>query len=341
MRVGSGRRCLVPFAIAALACVALLGPDTAGAATVVNGNFEAGSLKGWQVHRATEAGNWFAYKGTEAPIGGKRGADPVQPPPQGTFAAIADEANPETATLYQDVALEPGVEHRLSLLAYYNTYDPLVFPSPDTLSVDDEVLGGQPNQQFRIDVMKPEAPIESIDPADVLVNVFRTKASGPATMTPTKLTADLTPFAGQTVRIRVTIAAHEEVLNAGVDAVAIDNSSASGSPPSGSKPGAPTRVAVGKAKANRKNGTVALQVDVPGPGRLTAKAKKLIKPASLQVKGAGTVTLRLKPTPSARKTLQRKHKLRAKVAVTYEPSKGASKTETVSVLFKLKPRRHG
>ena len=120
-------------------------------------------------------------------------------PPQGTYAAIADEADPETLLLYQEVSLPAGTSDQLSLLAYYNSYDPIAVPTPDTLSVFEEVLGGQPNQQFRIDVMRAGAPVESLEPSDILLNVFQTAPGAPAVMKPTTLTADLTPFAGQTV----------------------------------------------------------------------------------------------------------------------------------------------
>lgn len=317
---------------------ALLAPSDATAATIVNGNFESGNLNGWGVHRATFAGNWFAYKGTTAPIGGKRNAEPVQPPPQGAFAAIADEANPDTLILYQDVALEPGRSHFLSLLTYYNTYKPIAIPSPDTLSVDFETLNGQKNQQYRIDVMRPEAPIESIAPGDILLTLFRTKAGGPDKMPPTQLTADLSAFAGQTVRLRIAVAAHEEVLNAGIDDVAITPN-----PPSpsgrGSKPRGAQRFSIGKAKANRRNGSVILPVKVQGPGLLSAKAKrrKSLHPVNAKARAAGTVKLRLKPTASTLATLRRKHKLKLKVTVSFKPSGEPKEAVTVPVIFKLAP----
>ena len=204
-----------------LTMAALLAPAGAAAAAVVNGGFETGSLKGWRVFRATEAGDWFAYKGTEAPIGGRRGAEPIQAPPVGNYAAIADQANPETGVLYQDVALEPGRAHRLDLVAYYNSYEPLAIPTPETLSVDKEVLAGQSNQQFRIDVMSPAAPIDSIAAGDILGTVFRTEVGGPQEMQPTGYSLNLSAFAGQTVRLRIANAVSEEVFNAGVDGVEV------------------------------------------------------------------------------------------------------------------------
>ncbi len=338
MRVRGGDRRLVLCAATAMASAALLLPGTAAAATVVNGGFETGDLRGWNVSQATGLGDWFAYEGTEPPISGKEVAGSVPAPPQGNFAAITDEYNPDSLALYQDVSLQPGLDHRLSLLAFYTSHEPIAVPNPDTLSVDDEVLGAAKNQQFRIDVMRPDAPIDSIDPADILLTLLQTGKGAPAEMGPTRLTADLTPFAGQTVRLRIAVAAHEETLNAGVDAVAVESAPPGQLPPlkSGNKPGS-SRLGFGKAKANARNGSAILPVEVPGAGSLQAKsAAKLIMPAKATAAKAGTVKLVLKPTPKALATLRKKHKLRFKLAVTFKPKGGEAETATVPVLLKLK-----
>jgi hypothetical protein len=350
MRVRGGRF-LVPPMVAVLACIALSAPAGAAAATVVNGNFETGTLNGWSVHRITTFGNWFAYKGTKEAIANKRGTQPIQPPPQGTYAAIADQLNADTLILSQDVVLEPGATHFLSLLAYYDSYAPIAVPTPDTLSVDESALGGQANQQFRIDVMKPEAPLESVNPADILATVFRTRPGASGKLPPTQLVSDLSAFAGQTVRLRIAVAASEEVLAAGIDAVAI-----TAKPPGSGGPGTGSnRFRLGKVKANRKNGTVTLSVQVPEAGLVTArsagdgstsgagaskakKAPKLIKSAQLRARAAGTVKLRLKPTPAALEILREKHKLRARVAVTFKPSGASATTASKAVVFKLAAR---
>jgi hypothetical protein len=333
--------------------VTVLAPNGAAAATVVNGDFESGTLDGWHVHRVTEAGNWFAYKGTDAPIGRKRPhpADPVQAPPQGVYAATSDEANPDTLILYQDVALEAGLNHQLSLLAYYNSYEPIAAPTPNTLSVDEEVLGGMPNQQFRIDVMKPDAPLESVDPADILHTLFVTRSGDPQTMAPTRLTANLSAFAGQTVRLRIANAVHEEVFNAGVDAVSISSTPPGRSPSGGSKHGGPVLFSFGKVRANRRNGTATLRVGVSGPGLLRAKGvstsagtarrskagklRKPIEPVTVPVASAKTVTIHLSPTSSARAVLAKNHKLRVRVGVTYMPTGGSPEAASLPVVFKL------
>src|SRR6201999_3120772 len=103
------------------------------------------------VQRQTEAGDWFAYRGTEAPYGGsgqRAGAAPVQAPPQGRYAAITDEVNPDSLILWQDVTLEPNASHVLSLTAFYQSELPLATPSPNSLSVLEEAIGAQANEQF-------------------------------------------------------------------------------------------------------------------------------------------------------------------------------------------------
>ncbi len=340
-----------------LAFAALLGPGGAEAASVVNGNFESGSLNGWHVQRETEAGNWFAYSGTDAPIGSKRPhpAAPVQSPPQGNFAAIVDQANPDSLILYQDVALAPGLHHQLSLFAYYDSYSPIAIPNPNTLSVSEEALrlpNGKfrQNQQFRIDVIRPEAPLESLDPADILRTVFATKLGDGLKMTPTRLTADLSAFAGQTVRIRIAVAVTKEVLNAGVDAVSITSSSAgqSGSGRGGRKP---VLFSFGRLATKRGKGIATLRVRVSGAGLLRARGsqregaagssgssgpRRLIEPTTVPIAQAKTVTIHLRPTPAARAVLRRRQRLRVPVAVTFLPVGGSAETATLPVVLRLR-----
>lgn len=356
VRGGSSAWALLTMAV--LALLALLVPGGAAAATVANGDFETGSLSGWHVYRATALGDWYAYKGTDAPIGGKQLSAPVPAPPQGTYAAITDEVNPDSLILYQDIVLRPEYDHRLSLFAYYSSFDPIAVPTPDTLSVDDGVLGGQANQQYRIDVIRPSAPLESIDPADILRTVFRTQPGDPKEMLPTRLTADLSAFAGQTVRLRIAVAAHEETFNGAVDDISVLSAPAGKLPPrggSGSKgtngSKGPYGLSFGKVKVNRANGTAILPVQVPEPGKLSVKGegpvaalasvskvkklRKLIKPVSLEVAKAGTVKLRLRPTSVTRGILELKQRLRVKVAVTYAPTGDPPKTATVPVVLRL------
>lgn len=348
--------------LAAIAALSVLPAASAGAATVVNGDFETGTLSGWQVQRATQAGNWFAYSGTAAPIGSKRPtpAAPVQAPPQGGYAAITDEANPDTLILYQDLSLEPGSDYRLSLLAYYDSYEPIAVPSPDTLSVDEEVLGGQKNQQFRIDVMKPDAPLESLAPGDILTTLLATEPGSPKTMEPTTLSADLGAFAGQTVRLRIANAVHEETFNAGVDDVSLSSATPGRAGQRGGANrgpgGGPGLFHLGRVRPNRRNGTAVVRVHVSEPGLIRASAAgapagararsggglgRPIEPVTVPVAAAKTVAIRLRTTRAARSAMRRGRRLRVGVRIAYRPFGGAAESTSVPVTFGLAPRgRH-
>jgi len=311
--------------------LASLAAAPAGAAEVVNGGFETGDFTGWEVRQSTGAGRWYAYEGTEPPIEHQRGATSVQPPPQGAFAAITDQANPETLLLYQDLQLEPGTAYKLSLLAYYDSYSALTSPSPDTLSVDEEVLGSRPNQQFRIDLIKPDAAPDTVAPSDILATVFHTRDGGARKLEPTRFVADLAPFAGQTVRLRIAVAATEEVLNAGVDAVSL-------SAPDGIFPQSQVRrIHPRKARANPKTGTTILPVQVPEAGRLVAVSRsgKVRKTAAKTARG-GIVKLRLRPSAKGRAILERRHKLRLGISLIWHPLTGGQQKLRVPVVFKLK-----
>jgi hypothetical protein len=314
----------------AVAVVAMAWPAAAPAAQVVNGGFESG-LAGWEVRRLTQGGNWYAYKGTEPPIAKQR-ADQVQAPPQGDSAAIADQIVRDTLLLFQDLQLEPGSSYDLSLLAFYDSPAALAIPSPDTLSVDEEAIGDQANQQFRIDLVRPDAPVDSIAPGDVLQTLFRTKAGGPRTLKPTRFSADLTPFAGQAVRLRIAVTATREVLYAGVDAVSL-------SPGEGGKGGgrAVGPLRLGKARANKRGGIVRLPVSVPSAGRLTSiDPSGRVRTASKGVGEAKTLVLPLRPTGKGRKTLERRRRMRVEIRLRWTASDGSPEVFRVPVLFRLK-----
>lgn len=312
--------------ILAAVATCLIVVASASAATVVNGDFETGNLTGWQVVNdpSGASGDWFAYTGTTPPTG--LGGD-VPPPPAGNFAAITAQGGPGSRFLYQDIALEPFYTHQLSLLAYYRSSGEMAVPSPDTLSTGFE----EPeNQQYRIDVIKPTAPIATLEPSDILATVFATGTGAPMELAATNFTADLTPFAGQTVRLRFVEVDNNGPLNAGADSVSIVST-----PPSNA-------VSLGKPVLNKKKGTAKLPVAVPGSGTLTIadvkKSKKRIKAKTLTATAAGTLKLPVKPTKSARKTLVNKGKLKLKVAVTFTPTGGLAATVTKKLTLRLAPK---
>jgi hypothetical protein len=334
--------------LAAIASLALLVPGAAGAATVVNGGFESGDLTGWQQQSPyPDSSSWYAYSGTESPR--SPAFPPVPAPPAGSFAAIVDQGPPSQIVLYQDIVVEPGNTQQLSMLLYYNSDEEMKMPDPPTLSL------GVINQQYRVDLMRPSAPLDSVAPGDVLAPIFGTKTGDPQVRTPFPQTVELAPFAGQTVRLRFAQSATNR-LRAGVDSVAIlgEPPQPPGPSPAPAGPSAPAAappapaasppsnaIVVGKFVPNLKKGTAKLKVSVPGPGVLLAadaRAKgKMLRKASVTTTAAGTLTVPLVASSAGLRILRERSKLRVSVALAFTPTGGTAGQVFVQRALKLKP----
>lgn len=299
--------------VIAVACAALLAPGSAGAASVVNGDFETGDLSGWQVHNSSAGGDWFTYTGSS--VSG------LFAPPSGSWAAVSREFEPDTAILYQDVALEAHHTHRLALTVYYHSFGPIMVPEPNTLATDETVAD---NQQLRIDLTRPAAPIESLVPTDVLTTLFASLNGDPTTMAPKVLTADLTPLAGQTVRLRIANAVEGAVFNTGVDRVSVVST-----PPANA-------FGRGRLVRDRSRGTAALRIRVPGAGVLRATGAK-IRTATVRPVAVGTVQIPLRPTAAARHALEARGKLRVALRVAFTPLGGTASVRQLAVSLMLRP----
>jgi D-alanyl-D-alanine carboxypeptidase len=205
-------------AVAAAALVAflvlssvLVGCQARPSTTVVD-DFESGAITGWQAV-GSGSGRWFVYaNGHKAPDPAQ--SDPnvlfdVPDPPQGKFAAVTDMNGPGTRILYRDLRLEGRFTLQASV--FYAGTGP--FSSPATLAYDSPAA----NQQFRIDLLSPSAPIDSVAKGDVLVNVFHTSPDDPARRSPTEVRLDVSAWAGQTVRLRLAGTDNQGPLRVGVD----------------------------------------------------------------------------------------------------------------------------
>ncbi len=73
--------------------------------------------------------------------------------------------------------------------------------------------------------MRPSVGAFSVRRADVLARVFRTEVGDPGTLEPTRLTYNLTPFAGKTVRLRFAQVDNMGNFWASVDQVKVSSQS--------------------------------------------------------------------------------------------------------------------
>lgn len=180
-----------------------------------NWNFETGALSGWQTS-ATGSGAWHVYAdGTTPPVPADSDRDvpfKVPQPPEGQFAAITDMRAPGSRILYRDVKLDESV--MLQLTVFYDNHGG-EFSAPANL----RSTGCEPNQQFRVDLMDPTAPVDSLADKHVLANIFRTAPGAPPKLGPQTITFNLSRWAGEQVRIRLAQVDNHGPLRAGVDDV--------------------------------------------------------------------------------------------------------------------------
>lgn len=180
--------------------------------TIVNRNFETGDLTGWGVYHAGYDGSWYPYSGTIAPLSGL----PIATPPEGTYAATSDQTGPSLQILYQDITVPESGTYKLHMNLYYHNWA-AYFVTPDSLSWNSGA-----NQQYRVDLVDPAAPLDSMVPEHILANVFRTKVDDPLVMVPTPVEFDLSEFAGRTVRLRFAQLSTEYFFYASVDDVRLE-----------------------------------------------------------------------------------------------------------------------
>jgi len=176
---------------------------------VTNGDFETGDFTGWTLEELTENGDWFVYTGTSSPLQGMV----ILAPPVGTFAAVTDQGEPDSNLLYQDIQIPSGATVMCSAIVYYENDD-----DGDGFIIGDGLTLNVDNQQYRVDIMDPDAPSYDTG-AGVLLNLFQTLPGDPNSLGYTTLNFDLSPFAGSTVRIRAAVVVTEDVLNGSIDAV--------------------------------------------------------------------------------------------------------------------------
>jgi hypothetical protein len=178
---------------------------------VTNGSFETGDFTGWTVaDDGSGSGTWFVSDQATTPLS----AFPVPPAADGTFQAFVDQTGPGRHILYQDIVIPASISVTLNMMLWAENY---AGGYANPASLDPNVL---PNQQARVDIMSTGAPIDDVG-AGVLLNVFKTVPGDPTSIPFGPLTANLTAFAGQTVRLRIAEVDNQFFFNVGVDAVSI------------------------------------------------------------------------------------------------------------------------
>jgi retinol-binding protein 3 len=175
-------------------------------------DFESGTLANWRIDQRG-AGGWFSYSNGKTPPNAAQ-SDPnftfdVPAPPQGKFAAVTDTNGPGRRILYRDIMLDG--RYRVHLTVFYVNLG--TFSATNTSSRD--TIGDE--QQYRIDLVLPSAPVASLAKEHVLANIFQGQPSDPSRHQPTEVTFDLSPWAGQTVRLRLACTDFQGPLRAGVD----------------------------------------------------------------------------------------------------------------------------
>jgi D-alanyl-D-alanine carboxypeptidase len=172
--------------------------------TIVLEDFESGALTDWQTVE-NGAGAWSVAAGPASGFTARFGS----PAPPGKFAILTDLNGPGTRILYRELRLDGRFS--LRMIVFYATQ--LAFSHPRTLAHEE----AEPNQQFRVDLVRPSAPIDSVARRDVLVNVFRTAPGDSSLHHPRAVRVNVSRLAGRTVRLRVAVAENQAPLLAGVD----------------------------------------------------------------------------------------------------------------------------
>jgi hypothetical protein len=217
-------------AIALIACTASLA--LAAGTSPSNGDFEKGSLKGWKTFTSPDSSGskWQVYKKGDLP---GEGSDPVlprgdsagpgslYPPPQGKFAAYGFGNGGGPRILYRTLHLKPEKKITLSMKVFYKNFAKR-FITPQTFNEDGN------NQQYRIDLIRKDAELDSLADKDILKSVFRTRVGDKLRRKPFTVSKNLSSLAGKDVVLRFAETDTEFFFYPGVDAVKLKQKSKKG-----------------------------------------------------------------------------------------------------------------
>jgi hypothetical protein len=181
---------------------------------LANGSFElnggpgTNQLTEWTVVDNGFTGSWWVQHSTGSPFNSFM----VEQPTDGGFAAMTDQTGPGLHILYQDIQ----VPHGPAILSFDLYINNLAgeFYTPTTLSPDI----GVSNQQFRVDVMDPSAPLEDLG-GGVLLPVYRTREGDQVSQGYQTISVSLKQFVGRSVRLRFAEVDNQYYFLVGIDRV--------------------------------------------------------------------------------------------------------------------------
>jgi hypothetical protein len=349
----------------------LVAAGPAGAAGPVGGNFETGTLVGWTNQSFYEHTAWSAVPKAAAEEDFERALPAGSlPAAVGPYVATTEYGGSDTAILAQTFTLPAASKLNLSLYLFYESATPTVIPNPDTLFVKPS---GDENQQVRVDVLKANAPLESLSPNDILATLYASPSGGPEVLGPTVLSADLSQFAGQTVTLRIANAVSTGEMRVGVGDVSLTATPLPPPPPAPAAveepPSTPISDGVASPVARKllhrlSTGSGLLGVRLPAAGSLVVSDARrkaavasafsarrttaaprpkpiLVRTASVVVDRAQTVHVPLRPTAAAARLLAKRGRVPFRLQLTFTSARGAVSTATYKgvLLKRLRPAR--
>jgi hypothetical protein len=186
---------------------------------ISNGGFEAGFTDWTRADQLGGDGTFSLQSGTTSPLTGEA----VPAPPAGNVAAMSDGEGPGSHVLYQDfVVPDQVILATLTFDLFIGNRDPDFF-IPTPTSLDFSIAGF--NQQARVDILLGGTDPFSLDPADVLLNLYQTEPGDPSVSGYTTIAMDITALlaahTGQTLRLRFAETDNVAAFQLGVDQVDI------------------------------------------------------------------------------------------------------------------------
>ena len=165
-------------AVVAVLAVGTTSIALAAPVNVPNGDFEEGTFANWKRFERGN-GSWSLY--SAAPRG-LPGPGTIPPPPQGETAALLTQSGPGVNILHRVLKLKRNAVNRIKFKLFYDNVNNRFF-TPDTFKFGGGGMvppprglsEGKPNQQLRVDLMKPKARIKSLKDENILATLLWTR----------------------------------------------------------------------------------------------------------------------------------------------------------------------